>query len=398
MAISVEEHFESEPVLRLRPTAEERILRDTVAEIAASFGHEYFMEQANNGGSARELWNTLGEKGFLGVCLPPEYGGGGQGLGALAIVSEELAAAACPLVPLVFSPAICGQVIAKYGTTEQKQEWLEGIATGKLKFSFAITEPDAGSNSHNLATVAEKIADGWVLRGTKTFISGVESADKIMVVARTGKRADGRGLLSLFVVDPDADGLDRQPVPTAIQAPEKQSMLFFDNVKLGADRLVGTENEGLRAVFDGLNPERILGATQAIGTGRWALDKAVRYARERRVWNAPIGSHQGVAHPLAKAKIELELARLMVHKACALYDAGDPQAGEAANMAKYAAAEAAVHCLDQAIQVHGGNGVALEYGLTDMWWLTRLMRIVPVSAEMILNFVAEHSLGLPRSY
>jgi alkylation response protein AidB-like acyl-CoA dehydrogenase len=385
--------------MRLEPSAEEKALRESVAKISASFGHEYFMEKTRASEPLTELWQVLGGQGFLGASLPEEYDGGGQGLWTLAIVAEETAAAGCPLLPLVFSQAICGNVIAKYGTAEQKERWLRGIATGKLKFSFAITEPDAGSNSHNLSTHAERSGDGWTLRGQKTFISGVEDCDALVVVARTGRHEEtGRGLLSLFVVDPDIPGVAKQHVPTALQAPEKQWSLFFDDVRLDADRLIGKPNEGLRAVFDGLNPERVLGAAYCTGIGRYALDKASRYVNERCVWGVPIGKHQGVAHPLAEAKIALELARLMTYKAAMLYEAGSADAGEAANMAKFAAAEAGTQCVDRAIQVHGGNGVALEYGLTDMWWLVRLLKIAPVSREMVLNYVAEHTLGLPKSY
>jgi alkylation response protein AidB-like acyl-CoA dehydrogenase len=387
------------PVMRLVPSPEEKALRESVAKIGASFGHEYFMEKTRAGEPPTELWQVLGEHGFLGASLPEEYDGGGQGLWTLAIVAEELAAAGCPLLPLVFSQAISGNVIAKYGTAEQKDRWLRGIATGKIKFSFAITEPDAGSNSHNLDTRAEQSGDGWALRGQKTFISGVEDCDAILVVARTGRdEKSGRGLLSLFVVDPDMPGVEKQHVPTALCAPEKQWALFFDNVQLESDRLIGRPNEGLKAVFDGLNPERVLGAAFCTGIGRYALDKATRYVNERSVWDVPIGKHQGVAHPLAEAKIELELARLMNYKAAMLYEAGSAETGETANMAKFAAAEAGTHCVDQAVQVHGGNGVALEYGLTDMWWLVRVLKIAPVSREMVLNFVAQHTLGLPKSY
>lgn len=386
------------PSLALTPSGEERILREAVADLASDFGHSYFMAKVRSGEPASELWAALADKGYLGACLPEEYGGGGQGIWTLAVVCEELAAAGCPMLPIVFSQAVCAMLLARYGTQEQKDRWLSGLAAGTTKFSFAITEPDAGSNSHNLVTVARRDGDKYVIRGTKTFISGVEDSEAIMVVARTGRREDtGRGLLSLFVVDSDATGLERQHVPTAVQAPEKQWMLFFDDVEVGPDRLVGNENEGLRAVFDGLNPERILGAALSIGIARYALDKATSYTRTRAVWGVPIAQHQGVSHPLAQGKIELELARLMNQKAAALYDAGLP-AGEAANMAKYAAAEAGIHCLDQAIQCHGGNGVALEYGLTDLWWLVRIGRTAPVSREMVLNFVAEHSLGLPKSY
>ena len=219
----------------------------------------------------------------------------------------------------------------------------------------------------------------------------------MLVVAKTGVDAKGRGRLSLFVVDTDAPGLKKSPIPVEIVGPEKQFTLYFDDVAVAAERMIGAEGEGLKPLFLGLNPERIMGAAMALGTGRYALDKARAYANARKVWGVPIGAHQGLAHPLAEAKIELELARLMTEKACWLYDQGQ-DAGEAANMAKYAAAEAALHCLDQAIQVHGGNGFATEYGLLDLWGGARLARTAPVSREMILNFVAEHSLDLPRSY
>ena len=290
-------------------------------------------------------------------------------------------------------------MLARHGTPEQKDRWLRGIGRGDLRVAFAITEPDAGTNTHKLATRAERRNGSYVLRGTKTFISGVEDSHALLVVARTGTNEEsGRGLLSLFIVDVDTPGLERQVVPTAPRNADRQWQLFFDDVEVGADRLVGPEHAGLAVVFDGLNPERIMTAALALGAARRALAQAAEYARGRVVWNTPIGAHQGISHPLAEAKIELELAALMTRKASALYDAGARGAGEASNMAKYAAVEAAIHSVDQAIQTHGGNGVALEYGLTDMWWGIRTMRIAPVSREMILNYVAEHSLGLPRSY
>ena len=184
----------------------------------------------------------------------------------------------------------------------------------------------------------------------------------------------------------------------AVRGADKQWTLFFDDVELEEERLIGGENGGLGVVFDGLNPERIMGASICTGIGRLALERGAAYARERQVWGQPIGAHEGVAHPLAEAKIELELARLMTQKAAALYDARVPGAGEAANMAKYAAAEAGIHCVDRAIQAHGGNGFAIEYGLSDLWWGVRVARTAPVSREMVLNYVAEHSLGLPKSY
>ncbi len=380
---------------------EMQMLREAVRSIASKFGHEYYVAKAHADERTDELWRAVAEAGFIGVNVPEEYGGGGGGITELAAVQEELAAAGCPLLVIVVSAAICVTIIAKFGTEEQKQRWLPGFATGELKMAFAITEPDAGSNSHNLSLTASKDGDIYRLNGSKYYISGVDECQAILVVTRSGVDPDtGRGQLSLFVVDTDAPGLDKQVLPVEITAPEKQYTLFFDNVEVEADRLIGAEGEGLRQVFFGLNPERILSAATANGIGRYALGKAADYAISREVWGTPIGRHQGLAHPLAKCKIEVELARLMTDKAAWLCDfAGDtPEAGESANMAKYSAAEAALAALDQAIQTHGGNGMSSEYGLADLWGMTRLLRIAPVSREMILNFVAQHSLGLPKSY
>ena len=204
----------------------------------------------------------------------------------------------------------------------------------------------------------------------------------------------------MFVVDADAPGLTRTLIPIEIRAPEKQYTLFFDDVQVGADRLLGEEGEGLRQVFVGLNPERIMSAAIGNGVGRYALERAAAYAKDREVWGVPIAQHQGIAHPLAEAKINLELARLMMYKAAWAHDTygGGPVAGEAANMAKLASADAGLAALDTAIQTHGGNGMASEYGLADLWGLLRLLRIAPISREMVLNFVAQQSLGLPKSY
>jgi alkylation response protein AidB-like acyl-CoA dehydrogenase len=379
---------------------EHALLRDAVAKVARGFGHEYFQEKTRTGGKTDELWQAIADLGFLAVHLPEEYGGGGGGISELAIVCEELAAEGCPLLLILVSAAISAEVISRFGTDEQKQRWLPGLCTGE-KMVFAITEPDAGSNSHKLSTTATRDGDVWRLRGTKTYISGVDEAAQVLVVARTGTDEEtGHARLSLFVVDTDSPGLERQLIPVEIRAPEKQFTLFFDNVEVTADRLIGEEGEGLRQIFFGLNPERITGASISTGIGRYALAKAATYATDRRVWDVPIGSHQGVAHPLAEAKIELELARLMLAKAAWLHDhdADRKAAGEAANMAKFAAAEAGLKSLDAAIQAHGGNGMASEYGLADLWGMVRLLRIAPVIREMVLNFVAQTSLGLPKSY
>jgi alkylation response protein AidB-like acyl-CoA dehydrogenase len=378
------------PSIPLIPSDEERLLRESVAGIASSYGPAYIKSKHDAGLPPSELWNALAEKGYLGVNIPEEYGGGGRGMTELAAVGEELAAAGCSLLLLVVSPAIAGSILARHGSEEQKDRWLRGIGEGTTKIAFAVTEPDAGTNTHNITTRAVSDgAGGYRIRGQKVFISGVEDAEALMVVTRM---EDGVGV---FIVDSDAPGLSRTEIPTAPKGADKQWQLFFEDVEVGEDRRVAN---GLGALFDGLNPERIMAAALAVGAGRLALAKASQYARERKVWSVPIGAHQGLSHPLAECKIELELAALMLRKAAALYDAGFKGAGEASNMAKYAAAEAAIRCVDQAIQTHGGNGVAEEYGLSDMWWGVRTMRIAPVSREMILNYVAEHSLGLPRSY
>jgi len=387
-----------EAVLPLVPSDEERLLRETVGRIVRSFPERYSREKHAAGEPPTELWDALAEKGYLGVNLPEEWGGGGLGMTGLAAVGEEISSAGGSLLLIVVSPAIVGSILARHGSEQQKDSWLRGIAAGTTKVAFAITEPDAGTNSHNISTSLERRGDRFVLKGQKTYISGVEHADAVLVVARTKLDDGSLGLPALALVDVDAPGFTRDAIPMPYLGPDQQWTLFFDGVEIEEERLIGGENGGLGPIFDGLNPERIMGAAIACGAGRRALEQAAAYANERAVWGMPIGAHQGISHPLAEAKIELELARLMTQKAAALYDAGVPGAGEASNMAKYAAAEAAIKCVDRAIQTHGGNGFALEYGLSDMWWGVRLTRTAPVSREMILNYVAEHSLGLPKSY
>jgi alkylation response protein AidB-like acyl-CoA dehydrogenase len=378
-------------------TPEQLMLRETVRGIADTFGEAYYREQARRREKTTELWNALAEDGFLGVSLPAEYGGGGLGITELTIVCEELGNAGCPLLLLVVTPAISGTIIARFGSDEQKQRWLPGLAAGTEKIVFALTEPDAGSNTYNLGTTAERADGGYLITGQKTFISGVDEAGAMLVPVRTGADERGRGTLSLFVVPTDAPGLTKQVIDIPIVSPELQFTLFFDGVEVPEENRIGPEGKGLQLLFAGLNPERILGAAYAVAAGNRALEKASSYARDRQVWSVPIGAHQGLSHPLAVCKIELELARLMMYKAAWLYD-HDYDAGEATNMANYAAAEASLRCIDQAIQVHGGSGLAVETGLTDMWWAARLGRTAPVSREMILNYVAQWSLGLPRSY
>jgi alkylation response protein AidB-like acyl-CoA dehydrogenase len=375
---------------------EHRALRAAVAGIAKKFGPGYYAERAAARRPCDELWSALGDAGFIGVNIPEAYGGGGGGLTELTLVCEEIAAAGTPLLLLLVSAAISAGMISEFGTDEQRQAWLPGLASGATKVVFAITEPDAGSNTHRLSTAAVRDGDEWVLNGTKYYISGVDEAEALLVVTRTGQDASG-AQLSLFIVPTGAAGLEKHLLPVDLLLPERQFTLHFDGVRVPGDALLGQEGEGFRQVFHGLNPERITGAALGVGIARHVLTAAARYASDRKVWSTPIGAHQGVAHPLAKAKIETELAALMTRQAAWQHDHGEP-AGESSNMAKYAAAEAAIAAVDAAIQAHGGNGLASEYGLMPYWGLARLLRIAPVNREMILNFVAQHSLGLPRSY
>ncbi|MFE2278793.1 acyl-CoA dehydrogenase family protein [Streptomyces sp. NPDC059454] len=380
---------------------EHKALRAAVAALGAKYGRGYLAHAVSSGHHPKELWEEAAQLGYLGVNLPEEYGGGGGGICELSIVLEELGAAGCPLLMMVVSPAICGTVIARFGTEEQKREWLPALSDGTRTMAFGITEPDAGSNSHRITTTARRDPDtgDWLLTGRKVFVSGVDTAEATLIVGRTEDARTGNLKPCLFIVPRDTEGFQRNAIDMELNAAEKQFELVLDDVRLPAGALVGDEDAGLLQLFAGLNPERIMGAAFAIGMGRYALTKAVEYARERTVWKVPIGAHQAIAHPLAQAHIELEMARLMMQKAAHLCDAGDDiGAGEAANMAKYAAGEACVKAVDQAVHTLGGNGLTREYGLASLITAARVSRIAPVSREMILNYVSHQTLGLPKSY
>uniref|UniRef100_UPI0037510600 acyl-CoA dehydrogenase family protein n=1 Tax=Sphingomonas sp. TaxID=28214 RepID=UPI0037510600 len=308
------------------------------------------------------------------------------------------AAQGCPMLSLVIA-SICAPIIEAYGSTELKDKWLPGIATGKLKMAFAITEPDAGSNTHNVSTSARKVDGGWSIQGAKYWTSGIDESDAVMVVAKDPEMetGNGRSALSLFVMPADAPGISYTRIDAAVKTPERQFSVFFDDVRLPEEALVGERGAGLRQLFVGLNPERVSAAAINNGISRFAIAQAARYANERSVWKTPIGAHQGVAHPLAESYIGVQSARLLAARAAQLFDQGE-DAGEAANMAKFLAAETSLKALDQAIQVHGGNGLSHEYGLADLWFVARLHKTAPVSREMILNYISQHGLGLPKSY
>ncbi|MFG2344915.1 acyl-CoA dehydrogenase family protein [Streptomyces phaeochromogenes] len=380
-------------------TDEHKALRAAVAALGTRYGRDYLTKVIAAGAHPDELWSEAAKLGYLGVNLPEAYGGGGGGIAELSIVLEELGAAGCPLLMMVVSPAICGTVIARFGTDAQKQDWLPALADGTRTMAFGITEPDAGSNSHRITTTARRDGTDWILTGRKVFISGVDIADATLIVGRAEDARTGKLKPCLFIVPRDAPGFERRQIDMELHGAEKQFELTLDDVRLPAEALVGDEDAGLLQLFAGLNPERIMTAAFAIGMGRYALSRAITYARERTVWRDPIGAHQAIAHPLAQAHIDLELARLMMQKAAFLYDSGDDAgAGEAANMAKYAAAEACVKAVDQSVHTLGGNGLTGEFGLASLITASRVARIAPVSREMILNYVSHQTLGLPKSY
>ncbi len=376
-----------------------KLLRETVRDVCAPFGHSYFLKVSRAHENPRELWSALGAAGLLGVSIPQEYGGGGAGTAELVIVTEEVAASGSPLMLLALSPAVCATTLVAHGSTAQREKWLPGLVSGDDVLAFAITESDAGSNSHRIQTTATRTENGWALSGSKTYISHVDNAKAILIVAKVRAEDSVTGFdgLGLFLMDVDAPGLTAQEIDVEITSPERQFTLFLDEVQLPAESVVGEPGAGLSVLFTGLNPERIASAALLNGIARYALAKGARYASERVVWDVPIGAHQGIAHPLARAHVLLEASRLLTARAAALLDA-KMDAGEASNIAKVCASEAASVSLDAAIQAHGGNGMATEYGLATLLGLVRLFRIAPVSTEMSLNHIARKSLGLPKSY
>ena len=379
-------------------TAEHHVaLRESVAKLVGGFGRKYYQDVVARDASPVELWKALADAGFVGAHISEQYGGSGGGLADLNIIIEETAAQGCPLLYLVIQ-SICAPMIERHGSQELKDRWLPALAAGTKKMAFGITEPNAGSNTHKITTTATSTDNGWSLSGTKYWSSGVDEAEAMLVVARDGDLSTPeRSVLSLFIVPTDAPGITKHRIDAALMSPEKQFTVFFDDVKLERDALVGVQGEGLRQVFVGLNPERVAAAAVNNGIACYAINKGSAYAKDRSVWGAPIGSHQGVSHPMAEAYIGVQSARLLTARAAQMFDNGE-DAAEAANMAKFLAAESSLKALDQAMQVHGGNGLAFEYGLADLWFIARLHKTAPVSREMILNYVASHSLGLPKSY
>ena len=379
---------------------EQQMILDYGQNLAQSFGSDYWREKSDAQEFPQELWRQIADDGFLGVMVSEQYGGAGLGMTEMALLMEGMSAAGLPLFMMVVGPTMVLSLLDHHGSDQLKQRYLPHGCSGEKVFCFAITEPNAGSNSMAITTIAKADGTGFKLSGQKSFITGADAADYALVVARTtplkdaARKTDG---FTLFMVDLKAPGVTIQPMEIPVMIPEKQCEIFFDNVELGPEQVVGEIDRGFAILFDVLNPERIVVAAMAVGLGRYALKKGVEYAGDRKVFGAPIGSHQGLAHPLAHAHTEIEMATLMTYKAAANFDQGAP-AGAEANMAKYFAAEAAIKAVDCSLQVNGGAGFTREVGLLDLYGLVRLLRTIPVSRELLLNYIGEKIMGLPRSY
>lgn len=389
----MEFHFSEEQVL----------IRSSVSQLASRFGLEYWREKDRQNAFPAELWSELARAGWLGTVIPEQYGGAGLGTLEMALVVEEVAAAgAGSTVAQLFmmTPVFGALTILRHGSEEQRAFYLPRLATGEIDFSMALTEPDAGSDTLATKTFARRRGDDYVIYGQKVWISGVERAGGMLLIARTTpledspKRSFG---LSLFLVDPHTPGITYQPLEKVGTHCVSSSMVFLDELVVPSSSIVGEEGQGWKYLVDTLNSERIVTTAGCIATADLALKIAIEYAKNRVVFGQPIGKQQGIQFPLARLKAEIELARLMNYKAAWLFDHNLACATEA-NMAKLVAAEVAFNACDQAMQTLGGYGFSTEYHIERLWRDVRLFRLAPVSQEMILNYVAQHVLGLPRSY
>ncbi len=379
---------------------EQRQIYEYGSNLAQSFDNQYWMKHARAHTFPKDMFQKIADDGFLGLMVPEEYGGAGLGMQEMALFMEGTSNHGIPLLMMVVGPCMSLSHLASHGTDFHKNELLPAACRGEIQFCFAITEPGAGSNSMKISTIAKQNGKRFSLSGEKTFITGADVADYCLVVARTtphgevAKKTDG---FTLFVVDLKKKGVEMQRLNMAIPLPEQQWSLFFDDVDLGPEDVVGEVDDGFSILFDTLNPERIILGALCSGVGRFALERAVEYASQRSVFDQPIGAHQGVQHPLAKAKTNIELASLMTRKAAWEFDNGIP-AGATANMAKYAAAEAGIEAVDAALQAHGGAGFTEDTGIYELYPMMRLLRTAPVNRELCLSFIGEKIMGLPRSY
>ena len=377
-------------------------IREAVRAVCARFDDDYWSACDQEHRFPWDFYDAMAAGGWVGIAIPERYGGGGQGIREAATVLGEVAASgACMNGASALHLSVFGMhPVVVHGSEEMKQQYLPDVAAGKLHVAFGVTEPDAGTDTTHITTRAVRDGDHYVINGRKVWTSKALEADRILLLTRTtpleecAKPTDG---MTLFLVDRHADGVDARAIPKMGRNAVASCETYYDDVFVPLDDRVGEEGRGFHYLLDGLNAERILIAAEAVGIGHASLRRAVAYAKERVVFGRPIGKNQGIAFPLAEAHAKLYAADLMIREAATLIDAGKP-CGEEANIAKYLAAEAGFFAADRAVQTHGGFGYATEYHVERYFREARLQRIAPISQELILAYVAQHVLGLPRSH
>ena len=381
---------------------EQEMIRTQVRQIADSFDLNYWLERDKTKEYPQDFLDAFAKAGWLGIAIPEAYGGAGLGTLEACLLLHEICASgagtsgASPVHFSIFPP----MPIIKYGSDEQKQNYLPKIASGEMKLGFSITEPDAGTDTTRISTFAARDGDDYVISGKKVWSSNLQHADRTLILVRTEpyEAVERKTLgMSLFLMDLKSEGITIREIEKLGRHSVDSNELFLDNVRVPATDLVGEEGKGFYHLLSGLNPERLLVAAEAVGIGRAGLDLGIRYAKERIVFNRPIGQNQGIQFPLADAYTKLEVAFLMVMKGAWLFD-NDQPCGEEANIAKIRAADAGFEACDVSLQTHGGMGYAKEYHIERLWREVRLFKIAPISQEMALNYVGEHVLGLPKSY
>ncbi|MEK9947087.1 MAG: acyl-CoA dehydrogenase family protein [Alphaproteobacteria bacterium] len=376
-------------------------IREAVRALCADFPGEYWREKDRENAYPQEFVTALTESGFLACLIPEEYGGSGLDITHAGAILEEIQRAGCNGGACHAQMYTMGTIL-RHGSDEQKKRWLPKIASGELRLqAFGVTEPTSGTDTLSLRTTAVKKGDKYIVNGQKVWTSRAEYSDLMLLLARTTpkdqveKRTDG---LSVMVVDMQAaknNGLTIRPLETMMN--HSSCEVFFDDMEVPAENLIGLEGKGFRYIIDGMNAERILIAHECIGDGRWFIDKGTEYAKERNVFGRPIGQNQGIQFPIARAYAHIESANLMVKEAARKFDAGEP-CGPEANMSKMLASEAAWEAAEMCVQTHGGFGFAAEYDVERKFRETRLYQVAPISTNLILGYIGEHVLGLPRSY
>ncbi|MDJ0274031.1 MAG: acyl-CoA dehydrogenase family protein [Nitrososphaerota archaeon] len=380
-------------------TDEEGLLLKTARSVARVFGRSYWLEKWRRREPPDELWEEMRRQGLTGVGVPERYGGSGFGLRGAVLTQEALALEGLPVLQFLVTH-FSRHIVLSAGTEEQIRRFVTPTCTEGRRMSFALTEPEAGSNTWRISTLARRDGDGYVITGQKVFISGARESDYMLLVARTKRYdevGDKRYGISLFVLETSDPGIRMEPLDIDMKGPEWQYAVYLDSVRASSDQLIGREGEGYRTLFEGLNVERLMIAAISVGLGDFALSKAVEYAKTRRVFDVPIGSHQGLQFPMARAFAHLEAARSMVYAAAALHDRSG-KGLELANAAKLLASEAGLEALDVAMQAFGGYAFELGTDLITLYPILRLFKTAPVTNELILGYIGTHVLGLPKSY